>query len=609
MIKRLGILSSIFILLMISACSDDTTNTVSFRAPIYQGMTIASSLSAQTQAFESAIQMSFGINTSQSMSFDDEIEKDFDVVESDEIEYFANLNENVLINVKLSNPDSQVILRFTLNGVIYQSFQFQEGSDSENLILRVNAGSVSGIKEFTIDEIKYIENDTNAIKDAIIAGSRTIKLGVSYAIVPSAIIMSSEIKATSVVLNVQVADQNNLILKAGNTIKAYLYDGTQIIRSKELLIGNNVIQFENLPFNSEYEFAIAAVFDKLDGLGNRLSILNQSTLKTEKILDILSVSSTVTSISFDLSINDADQLGSLTAIEMYKGDTLIQSLTDLSVRTFTNMLSNNEYQIRVTFAYDLKDGTGSKTLVISQDTKTKMKATPIIYIYNVVANETSIEFELDIDDFDLVGDVSAIQLYQGNELIESLADLSVRKFSDLNSDTVYRIEIKYDFDLNDGDGKRTLLIDKYYDLHPNLLEIEIQKLTDDYGFLDGVYFILINESITFEEAIVASSILGGRLAFIDTIEKQEKIMDISSGYDYLGAWIGAFKLPNEEWKWLDGREVDFSFVATWQYLNQSSLDAIYVSKNGYWGGIDSLESPGWYIIEIPLKIDVRTLSD
>ena len=45
------------------------------------------------------------------------------------------------------------------NCCIYQSYQFEDGSDSETLVLEVNAGDVSGIKEFTIDEIKYVEID------------------------------------------------------------------------------------------------------------------------------------------------------------------------------------------------------------------------------------------------------------------------------------------------------------------------------------------------------------------------------------------------------------------------------------------------------------------
>jgi len=51
-----------------------------------------------------------------------------------------------------------------------------------------------------------------------------------------------------------------------------------------------------------------------------------------------------------------DQVGALSAIELYKGETLVETLTDLSVREFTGLLSNNEYTIKVTYTYNLNDG-------------------------------------------------------------------------------------------------------------------------------------------------------------------------------------------------------------------------------------------------------------
>lgn len=42
------------------------------------------------------------------------------------------------------------------------------GLDSEELILKVNTGDVSGIKDYTIDQIKYI--NSTEIKDVILAG-------------------------------------------------------------------------------------------------------------------------------------------------------------------------------------------------------------------------------------------------------------------------------------------------------------------------------------------------------------------------------------------------------------------------------------------------------
>ena len=100
-------------------------------------------------------------------------------------QFYAEVNSDVFISVSLVNPNSYAILRFTLNGVVYQSYQFESGSTSTLLVLKVNSGSESGIKEFTIDEIKYVEDGTNEIKDAIIEGGNTVKLSVGYEVSPA----------------------------------------------------------------------------------------------------------------------------------------------------------------------------------------------------------------------------------------------------------------------------------------------------------------------------------------------------------------------------------------------------------------------------------------
>ena len=458
--KRFSIvIFSVLVLLFISGCNNTTNGEVG-QVPVYQGMTISSSSDALSSSFNDAILTSLNFNYNQDMSIEDAINEEIDTTTSDEVQYFAARNQDVFITVKLENPDSQVILRFTLNGTIYQSYQFQEGSDSENLILKVNAGDISGIKEFTIDEIKYIENVTNETKDAVIDGNQTVKLGVTYETVPSATIDSLDIHATSISFNVNVSDDIRLIEKSGNTLKAYLYDGNDIVRTIDLVVGSNVVVFDKLAIDSEYEYAIATVYDTLDGIGKRVAILNQETIQTEKIMNISVSNQTQSTIEFILDINDGDEVGAISAIELYKGETLVEALTDLSVREFTGLLSNNEYTIKVTYTYDLNDGVGEQTLITTETVTTLAKATPTVVIDNVVPTQTSIGFGITVTDVDQVGAVSAIELYQGETLVEALTDLSVREFTGLLSNNEYTIKVTYTYDLNDGVGSQTLTINQ-----------------------------------------------------------------------------------------------------------------------------------------------------
>ena len=90
--------------------------------------------------------------------------------------YYAKPNEDIFVTVHIDNPNQYEILSFTLNGKKYSSYMLEEGSDMENLVLKVNVGDVEGIVEYTIDAIKYV--DGTEIKDVKMKGDQTVRIGV-----------------------------------------------------------------------------------------------------------------------------------------------------------------------------------------------------------------------------------------------------------------------------------------------------------------------------------------------------------------------------------------------------------------------------------------------
>ncbi len=91
--------------------------------------------------------------------------------------YYAMPNEDIYIHIHLTNPAGYEILSFTLNGVKYSSYMFEAGSDMENLILKCNVGNVSGLQEYTIDAIKYVDGEQ--IKDVQMKGDKTVRVYVN----------------------------------------------------------------------------------------------------------------------------------------------------------------------------------------------------------------------------------------------------------------------------------------------------------------------------------------------------------------------------------------------------------------------------------------------
>ncbi|MDR4968362.1 MAG: hypothetical protein RG740_01955, partial [Acholeplasmataceae bacterium] len=314
-IKKISVLSIMLITLtLLVGCTgllpSEPNDNVGGAAPVYQGMVLSDSvqtLSAFSQGTISKLSLFTDLSTTYTENdLKDIIANEMPYENTGEIDHFADLNQDVFITVKLLNPDGQAILRFTLNGVVYQSFQFHAGSDSENLILKVNSGTVSGVKEFTIDEIKYVENGTNEIKDAIFDGDRMIKLGVKHGTLPTAQANNLVHNVTSMSVNANVNDSSALIAEAGDTLKAFLITNNEIFDSTDLVLGDNTIEFSKLSPNTEYVFVIATIIDVLDGNGKHIYLLlDAQSFTTGTLASIDNVVPTQESVTFDIIVTDS----------------------------------------------------------------------------------------------------------------------------------------------------------------------------------------------------------------------------------------------------------------------------------------------------------------
>ena len=93
----------------------------------------------------------------------------------------------------------------------------------ETIILKYNVGANSGIVEYTIDAIKYI--DGTEIKDVIIEGNKTVMAGIHSENQVAANITNLNVSTNSLSFDVNVKDNDDLIAFSGGVFKAVLYDG------------------------------------------------------------------------------------------------------------------------------------------------------------------------------------------------------------------------------------------------------------------------------------------------------------------------------------------------------------------------------------------------
>lgn len=476
-------------------------------------------------------------------SIENKANSTLDVVGAAESIYYAEKNQDIFITIRLSNPDSYEILSFTLNGKKYSNYMFEDGSDMENLVLKVNVGDVGGIVEYTIDAIKYV--DGTDIKDVRMDGDRTVKAGVRASDQTYVNVTNEQKSMTSISFDAQVVDLYSLIEKSGGYAKAVLYDGVNML-TKDIKVGEKTnIVFDNLTPNTVYQYGVVALYDNLSGNGAKLNTLYKKAVYTDTIVlfkdvqvgkesiewgfmwnesfankqmsaislwqngakvqdvdttatridglksnneytlkaayknlqnqdetiaiefvtyakavptvEIANVQSTQTEITFELNVTDTDNVGAITKIELLHGDDEPIVASDLTSRSFENLLSNNNYTVKVTYTYDLNDGVGEQQIVKTADIKTKAKAVPTVEITNAQSTQTQVSFELNVTDTDNVGAITKIELLHGNDEPILASDLTARTFENLLSNNDYTIQVTYVYDLNDGVGEQQIV--------------------------------------------------------------------------------------------------------------------------------------------------------
>ncbi len=352
--------------------------------PVYQGMTIRqeSSFSMEVQEYDFSANVitllsassgnngftflsnsngnAYGHDKDNHKDKEDKLKNDIedivviDVKTDDEVRYYVKPGETFIIEIHIDNPRDYEIQSFTLNGQKYANYMFKEGSTMELLLLEVTAPSEPGYVEYTIDAIKYI--DGTEIKDVDMSkGNKSVKVGVAHTSAPIATVSDMAIGATSLSFSVNISDPQALTFE--KPITAYLSDGEKIVASQALSLGNNQVTFHSLIRGKTYEYGILTIYDYIDGDGKQAHWLHTAYVTTNApYVSVENVSARGGEITFDLAVNDDDNVLSIDKIELYNGDTLLQVADNPSIRAFAETVTQSNYIIKVGYSYDLGDG-------------------------------------------------------------------------------------------------------------------------------------------------------------------------------------------------------------------------------------------------------------
>lgn len=470
--KRSSSVFAILVMAIVLSCIFAACDKVGEKqVPVYKGMTISRSFatsSAATAAEDNGnhyghfkgdhnnrndeVDQNKPFEDPNAPSIENKANSTLDVVGAAESIYYAEKNQDIFITIRLSNPDSYEILSFTLNGKKYSNYMFEDGSDMENLVLKVNVGDVGGIVEYTIDAIKYV--DGTDIKDVRMDGDRTVKAGVRASDQTYVNVTNEQKSMTSISFDAQVVDLYSLIEKNGGYAKAVLYDGVNML-TKDINVGEKTnIVFDNLTPNTVYQYGVVALYDNLSGNGAKLNTLYKKAVYTDTIVLFKDVQVGKESIEWGFLWNESFANKQMSAISLWQNGAKVQDV-DTTATRLDGLKSNNEYTLKATYK-----NLQNQDETISIEFVTYAKAVPTVEIVNAVATRKSIRFGINVVDKESVGAISKIELLHENAEPITAENLDVREFSGLLCDNNYTIRVTYSYDVNDGKGVQLLYAEK-----------------------------------------------------------------------------------------------------------------------------------------------------
>ena len=312
----------------------------------------------------------------------------------------------------------------------------------------------TGLQEFTVHNLKL-----NTYYQLIICAS--VDLLDSEGI--KTIYMYNEVfKTTAGIINPTVETTENEVKATFDTINdtikiksssVYLVDSDEPLKTVE----SSEVIISDIYSNTEYVLYVTYEYE-LDGEVYTDTWIStehyEGTIKTKEYavptLDF-TLTPTKDTVTVDYIIGDEHNLGSISKVEIYLGDTL-QELT-LENNVVGNLLSNNVYTFVITYTYDLNDQTGPHEFIVEHDVTTESYTTPTFSgnaIYASVAKFLQLDFVM--NDIDSIGTITNVSVYYNDTLIKD--NLTLDGFVN-NIDPSYEeltVVIEFSYDLHDGDG-------------------------------------------------------------------------------------------------------------------------------------------------------------
>ncbi|MCH5160295.1 MAG: leucine-rich repeat domain-containing protein [Clostridiales bacterium] len=425
---------------------------------------------------------------------------------------YAEPYSAVYVKIKLDNPDDCVIANVTINDKTYEAASFESGSNRETIVIKVNVSSDTGTVEFKLESVKYV--DGKVLKDVALSGEQIVRVGVRTDSQVDATV-TAKVGFTDVTFNVTVSDDDGLIAFSNGNVKIEVHHDDTLIASKSLVVGDNSVRFDGLEIGQWYWYNVLATYDDLQE-GNREYLLANDLFKTNEVVSFVNVTETYDGVEFDLKWHEDAVDKTVKELHLLDGDSDVK-LDNATATDVSGLLSGRDYTVVVYFDYN------GQTYNIRRSFHTLTKHAPTFAVSNLWVAEDEIRFDVVIDDPDHAG--TLITTLDGQNVSALTGNQKQISFNNLSYGQTYEIEISYNYNLNDGEGKHPL--GEIYTVTVDSQTIHQTSCKLGYRVLDHVTCVATkNSKCTHSELAIPSTIDGYTVARIDNFSNNSYVTSL-----------------------------------------------------------------------------------
>ncbi|MBN2604417.1 MAG: hypothetical protein JXR62_01180 [Bacilli bacterium] len=479
--KILIFLGVILISLTLAGCNNDVEITV----PVYTGVTIEGELPA---------------------------------VAGELTTFYKAKNDVVRVEIAILNPSNVPISSIVIDGYKYFSARFTEDSTNQLVKFDMNTGTTLGEKVYSIDEVVY--DDGPLSKSVEVNSNNTFKVYV-YKNTPTVLRESYVVSNETIRVDFAITDTDNVI--EANSLVAELYAEEELLESVNITTGKTFAEFTNLPSDGLYEVKVRASFDLDDsnGLKNHVILYSDTFVTYANAAPVAIVSNAVVSgdqIVLNVSYTDEYQItipGSI-YVGIYK-DNQLQELVSIQGTvtglTFKDLLSNQQYVVKVLSGYNLNDGSGDtyNNVLYSYAFITPVSVVPTPQVINLKIDDDRVSFDIQINDPEgiILPSTLVAKLYIDGVLKQTAAIQEYKvdfQLYNLLSGFDFSIEVEASYDLNDGSAIKTdqvIYRGNFTTTEKTVPTLSVSNVVAQQGYVT-VNFNVTDPSSTIQNALVAT---------------------------------------------------------------------------------------------------------